>query len=108
MLEGGRMLRGVVVLALAAVWAGGCSRPTPLPMEREKFVEVMVALRRAALEADTDRGEFDTRKAAILKEAGVTEQQLRDYASQAPRDARALSETYDSIVAQVQRFHEPE
>ena len=102
------MLRGTaVILVAAACGLGACGREPPLPLAQEQFVEVMVSLRRAALETP-DQGAYETRKQEILKQAGVTEAQLRAYARAATRNPMALADAYDSIAAQVQRFHEPE
>jgi hypothetical protein len=101
-----RRTTAALVLSLGVV-AGGCERETAAPMEREQFVEVMVSLRRASQEAGS-QANFDARRAAILEQAGVTEAQLRAYARQAPAYARELVEAYDSIAAQLQRYHEPE
>ena len=101
------MLRRVAALGVALVAALGCRHEATLPLEQEKFVEVMVELRRAAQES-SGQEEFETRKQAILEDAGVSEAQLRAYARQAPRDPAALSTTYDSINARLERFHEPE
>jgi len=101
------MSRGLAALAVAVLCAAGCSREAALPLEQEKFVEVMVSLRRAALES-SGQEEFETRKQSILKQAGVTEQQLQAYAREAPRDPRGLSTAYDSITARLGRLSEPE
>jgi len=102
------MWRVTAAVAVAAVCTlGGCGRQPPLPLEQEQFVEAMVALRRAALETP-DQGQFEARKQAILQQAGITEEQLRAYGRQAPRNPKALVEAYDSINARLQRFHEPQ
>ncbi|NJD10218.1 MAG: hypothetical protein FIB01_07170 [Gemmatimonadetes bacterium] len=102
------MLRGTAVVALAAACLlAGCQRQQALPLEQEEFVQVMVALRRAALETP-DQSQFDAKKQAILGRARITEDQLRAYARQATRDPRALADAYDSINTRLQRFHEPQ
>jgi hypothetical protein len=99
----------VVVLVLALPWAAACRRQSAsLPMEQETFVEVMVALRRAANELGSEQSLFEQRKAEILATAGVTEAELRAYAREAPRRPAELAEAYDSIAAQLQRYQEPE
>jgi hypothetical protein len=102
------MRAGVAIVLLAGTCVlGACRREPPAPLPQEQFVEVMVALRRAALES-TAQADFETRKEAILRRARVTEEQLRAYARYGPRDGRALSDAYDSIAARLQRYHEPE
>jgi hypothetical protein len=102
------MIRGLGGLALVlACLFGGCGRQPAAPLEQEKFVQVMVSLRRAALESGS-RADFEAKKQAILQRAGVTDAQLRAYGRYAPRDPRGASEAYESIAARLQRFHEPE
>lgn len=102
------MRRGVaLIMLILAFTTAGCRQEPAAPLEREKFVEVMVALRQAALEGPAQE-DFETRKQAILEREGVSEDQLRAYARWGTRNGRALSEAYDSIAARLQRFHEPE
>jgi hypothetical protein len=102
-------MRGLAVLVLATACSlGGCRREEPAaPMERTTFVEVMVSLRRAALQSSSQE-DFESRKQAILREARVTEDQLRAYARLGARDGPALADAYDTISARLQRYQEPE
>jgi hypothetical protein len=103
-------MRSVAVGGLVLVLAGAtaCGQERSLPMERETFVEVMVALRRVANEPGIDQVTFERRKTEILASAGVTEQELQAYARAAPRRPGELAEAYDSISARLQRYQEPE
>jgi hypothetical protein len=95
------------LLLVAAAVSLSCRREPAAPLAQETFVEVMVALRRASTES-ADQADFEARKQVILERAGVTEDELRAYARRASRDARALSDAYDSISARLQRLSEPE
>ena len=96
-----------MLLVAAAVGLVSCRREPAAPLAQETFIEIMVSLRRASTES-ADQADFEARKQVILERAGVTEDELRAYARRAPRDARALSDAYDSISARLQRFSEPE
>jgi hypothetical protein len=89
----GRRFAAVGVLLLSACRAG--SAPVE-PMPRATFVEVIVALRRAANET-TSQPEFETRKASILEKAGVTEAELLEYVRAHERDIEMMASVWDSI-----------
>jgi len=101
-------MRGVAALVLILalpVW--GCERETAAPLGQDTFVEVMVSLRRASREAEGQE-DFEARKAEILRQAGVTDADMRAYARIAAGNAPELAEAYDSIAARLQRYEQPD
>jgi hypothetical protein len=66
------------------------------PVSRTTFVEVIVALRRAANETPSQPA-FETRKASILEEAGVTEADLLEYVRTHAGELEMMASVWDSI-----------
>jgi hypothetical protein len=90
-----RPVRAIGLLALL-LSAPSCDRTTTEPvMSRETFVEVVVALRRAAVDGPSVE-EFEARKAQILAEAGVTDSLLVTYV-RSQRNARDLAELWELV-----------
>jgi hypothetical protein len=74
----------------------------------DRFVDVVVELRRASLESQGDPATFAARREAILREASVTEEQLRGYVEAHGRDIDHMAEIWDSINARLSAPAPPE
>jgi hypothetical protein len=85
-------------LAIALVFA--CQEQLVEPMPREKFIEVMVALRNANQTA-TSASDFDARKAEILAKAGVTDSLLLEFVRAQGGNEKSLALLWDSINARL-------
>jgi hypothetical protein len=83
----------IVVLLFAA-----CSEPEPVIPE-ERFVDALVALREAARE--TPGGDFAARRAEVLAEVGVTEEELRTFVREGTRYPRRLADAWDSAASRL-------
>jgi len=91
---------GTVLLA-GSVFAAGCrQRAIGSMMDREAFIEVMVALRKEAV-ASPDSLVFDARRAAILADAGVTDSALYGFVRAMERRPDEMSAIWDVIDARV-------
>lgn len=66
-------------------------------MSDDTFVDVMVALRRAAAEHPGDASAFDAAKANILAQAGVTDSLLYAYVDLHGRDPSQLADIFEAI-----------
>ncbi len=104
---GGRAGRKAALLAVVIAGlvgcggggTGGAEGGTPA-LTRERFVAVVVALRKAEIElqhADSPAAEFAVRRDRILAEHGVTEEDLREYV-RAHGEVDLLEETWDTIL----------
>lgn len=81
----------------AALLAAGCEAEPTEPVTREQFIDVMTEIRR--IDMDTDAAaEFDTRRDSILRESGVTDSALVDFARLHGREIGFMSEIWDSIA----------
>jgi hypothetical protein len=97
------MRKGLMVLA--AVAALGCGREgAGTTLAETRFIEVMVELRRAALRAP-DPGVYEAEKQQILRNAGVTEAELRAYVERHGRDLEHMAAVWESINV---RLSQPE
>lgn len=85
-------LLGIMALAPACAESG-----TEPPISDEVFVDVMVALRRAAITHGEDVAAFETEKAAILESAQVTDSTLHRYVRLRAREPQELSEVFSAI-----------
>ena len=93
---------GWAVLALLLISAAGCDREAPSEgagLDTEAFTTVVVELRRAErdlMASDSPVEAFARRKAEILSEHGVTEEDLREYL-RARSDPGALGQVWDTV-----------
>jgi hypothetical protein len=90
---------------LAAFLLAGCPGRDPAatgPIDREEFITIVVELRRAQAEA-TSRDEFEERKAGVLAEHGVSEDDVRAFVQRHGGDVRLMSEVWDSVQTRLQR-----
>lgn len=102
-----RIMRRATLYAVlaAALLAGACNRDGALAPEDEQFIEAMVALRQAARASGGDAGRYAALKANVLREQGVTEEQLRAYIQTHAHDLERLAAVWESINV---RLAEPE
>jgi hypothetical protein len=91
------MRRHLLILAAATALVG-CGRDGDATgVSDDRFVSVVVELRRAANETRADHGAWEARKQQILREAGVTEEQLRAYVGEHSRDLRHMAGIWEAI-----------
>lgn len=69
-------------------------------MSRETFVEVMVELRKAALQ-DTSQSAFEVSRTRILERAGITDSLLLEYVRLHASRVEVLAEIWDSVDARL-------
>lgn len=90
-------MKRALVLFLIVVAAAACQRnDTGTGLPQTRFIEVVVALRKAARET-MDPAVFAVRKQQILTDAGVTEDQLRAYIKTHERDLDHMAAVWESI-----------
>jgi hypothetical protein len=90
------------ILLLVLLATLGCRREdVTTGIADEHFIEVVVQLRRAAAETRGTDAAFAARRDAILREAGITEDQLRAYVEAHGRDIDHMAEVWDSINARL-------
>ena len=99
------MLSMRLLLLGLALLLSGCGEDSAFGASDERFVQTMVELRRAALEAGTDTAEFMRLRSAVLEDQGVTEEELRAYVRARGGDPDHMAEVWDSVVS---RLTEPE
>jgi len=88
---------------LAIVIATGflaCGPSEPGGLDRDKFIDVIVELRKAAREYP-DSATFDVHKTAILAEAGVTDSVLTEFIRIHNADTRYMAEIWETVDQRV-------
>jgi hypothetical protein len=78
------------------VMAGACGSDGPAVMDGGEFIDVMIELRSAELEAADDEA-FAARRDSILEAAGVTDSMLIEFARVRGRDVAYMAAVWDSI-----------
>jgi hypothetical protein len=101
-----KTIAAVMVVVLAFAGCGGGDAGTGITDER--FVEVVVQLRRAAQQSHLDPEAFAARREQILQEAGVTEEELRAYIDAHGRDLDHMAAIWDTINARLAGSESPE
>lgn len=86
-----------LVVVLGFVVAACAGDGSTVGLSDERFIETMVELRRAAITVGPDTVQFEQRRQAILKEQGVTEDELRTYVEANSRDLYHMAAVWDSI-----------
>jgi hypothetical protein len=90
-------LRMLVMLAAAALLTACGAGSGTTGLTDERFVTVVVELRRAAEETRGNPGAFPARRDSILQAAGVTEDQLRAYVDVHAGDLRHMAEIWADV-----------
>jgi hypothetical protein len=88
-----RVLVGILSATLLSCGAGA----ETTGMTSDSFIEVMVELRRTANQAAGDTIAFVARREQILLEAGITEEQLREYVEAHGRDVEHMARIWEAI-----------
>jgi hypothetical protein len=104
--ESGGLIRHLMLTSLLVFAAGACGPDEPTVMDRGAFIDVMIQLRQAELDADT--AGFGARRDEILASAGVTDSMLVEFARVRGRDAAFMAEVWDSIDKVVNEVRDPE
>lgn len=87
-----------LLLSLAAVlWGCGGGGPTPATttISKDKFVTTYVKLREAAVAADS--AGLDSARAAVLRQTGVTQQDMLAFADVHGRDVAFMKDVWDEV-----------
>jgi hypothetical protein len=85
-----------LIAMILFVGAFACRPAEPEGLDRDTFIDVVVALRKAARE-NPDSNAFDIQKAALLGEAGVTDSTLAEFIRIHNGDTRYMAAVWDSI-----------
>jgi hypothetical protein len=100
----GRLFPGVARAVLLALLVGatGCGGGDPVDpaLSRDEFVDVMVAIRRADIDTDTDSA-YLLRRAAVLDSAGTTDSALVEWVERHASDFAFMAAVWDSIDAKL-------
>jgi hypothetical protein len=105
----GRILFLALLPTLLALASTGCGTDRAdavrenTSIDTETFVEVYIALRRAAVETGDSTADFEARKRVILERHGVSGQDLLDYVERHGRDFAAMSTVWDTIYRRLGR-----
>jgi hypothetical protein len=86
--------------AAAVLTLAACDAEPTEPMTRAQFIDVMTELRKIDMDTDAPE-EFDARRDSILREAGVTDSTLVDFARLHGRDIVYMAEVWDSIATRL-------
>jgi hypothetical protein len=100
------MTRYLLLLLLLAL--SGCGRTDATGLSDERFIEVVVALRTAADDTRGDPSGYEARRTVILREAGVSEDELRAYVGRHSRDLHHMAEIWEAINERLTREGESE
>ncbi|HSJ14914.1 MAG TPA: hypothetical protein VK939_10895 [Longimicrobiales bacterium] len=93
-----RRFLSVATALTLGVLSFGCAEPES-GISEEQFVAAVVALRQAAEASTADQ--FEARRDAILKDAGIGREDLYAFVRRSTRDPRRLSNAYDSAAARL-------
>jgi hypothetical protein len=85
----------------------GCGPAEPAGLDRDVFINVMVDLRQAA-KLFPDSSMFDSRKQAIMREAGVTDSALAAFLASHIGDAPYMTAVWDTIDKRLNPPNQPE
>jgi hypothetical protein len=94
-MHGMRNYLPAALLAVALTACGPANDATGIG--RDRFVDVVVELRLAALETRGDVAAFEARKAEILRAADVTEDEMRAYVERHGEDLEHMAEVWGAI-----------
>jgi hypothetical protein len=90
-------MRRLLILAAATALLTGCGREPVSGLDDDRFVDVVVLLRRAAAEHHADPAAFVERRDEILRDAGTTEAEVREYVERHGRDLQHMADIWAAI-----------
>lgn len=98
----------MLLLVLLSLSSAGCGAAHPARekaggLATEEFIEIYIALRRAAVEAGDSLALFEVRRAEILDRYGASGQDLLDYVELRSVDLKAMSAVWDTIYHRLSR-----
>jgi hypothetical protein len=85
-----------VIAFVLAIGILACRNGEPSGLGRDTFIDVVVQLRRAAVQYP-DSALFDAHRAEILREAGVTDSMMNTFVARHNRDVQFMTEVWDSV-----------
>lgn len=91
----------MIPLCLALVLAGCGGGAGSGTVDTDRFIDVVVALRSAAVELRHDTAAYDQRKDRILHDAGITEGELRAYVEHHGADLAHMAHVWQTINARM-------
>ncbi len=99
------MRKPILLLLLIGILAD-CARDTPqepasTTIDPATFAEVLSELTVARIEALPDTALYRQRRSEILRRAGVTERDLREFAAARGGDSDLMSEVYERMGASI-------
>lgn len=90
-------------MASAGCGTSGTTEAASRTIDTEEFIEVYIALRRAAVEAGDSAAVFEAKKQEILDRHGVSGQDLLDYVERHAADIPAMVTVWDTIYRRLGR-----
>lgn len=92
---------GWLLILATLLWGCGRTAPTKAAIGREKFITTYVALRAAV--GTVGDGNLDSARAAILRRAGVTKQDMLNFADVHGRDVAFMKGVWDEIQKRLEK-----
>jgi hypothetical protein len=90
-------MRRFIALALLLGVLHACARDDGAGLSTDRFVDVIVELRRAAEETRATPADFTARRDQILRDASVTEEELRAYVERHGRDVAHMATVWETV-----------
>jgi hypothetical protein len=86
------------VILLVAVALTACGRTAePTGLDTDRFIDAVVMLRRAAIDLRHDPAAYEAQKEQLLRDAGVTEDELRRYVERHGTDLDHMADVWRTI-----------
>jgi hypothetical protein len=86
-----------ILIALTAALLLGCDREPVTSLDDERFIEVVVELRRAAVQHYDDTDAFAARRAEIFRAADTDEAEVRHFVEVHSRDMQRMADLWAVI-----------
>jgi hypothetical protein len=95
------LMKRFVILLLAAALAAGERTTEPTGLETDRFIDAVVMLRRAAIDLRHDPAAYEVHKEQLLRDAGLTEDELRRYVERHGTDLDHMADVWRAINARM-------
>jgi hypothetical protein len=86
-----------ILIALTAALLLGCGREPMTSLDDERFVDVVVELRRAAVQHHDDPDAFAARREEIFRAADTDEEEVRRFVEVHARDMQRMADLWSAI-----------